>query len=159
MAAASPIKIEGLEGLVKSFNLLPGETNKVIRRTMSAAIATVRTAAREAAPKAEKSFTRHFRSTGTRVEIKPGTLRKAIKSKAKQARGNRNRFEGVLTVDEGSQDSRDAFYWRFVEFGTKDQPARPFIRPAAQDAENKIEGIVSNAMEQSIANVIKGRKA
>ena len=31
-------------------------------------------------------------------------------------------------------NSKDAYYWKFVEFGTRRHPARPFFRPAA-DAE------------------------
>jgi HK97 gp10 family phage protein len=29
-----------------------------------------------------------------------------------------------------TNDSRNAFYWRFVELGTSKQPAVPFVRPA-----------------------------
>ena len=32
--------------------------------------------------------------------------------------------------------SKDAYYWRFVEFGTKYMPARPFFRPAAEAEQN-----------------------
>lgn len=28
----------------------------------------------------------------------------------------------------------DTFYWRFVEFGTKNAPARPFMRPAMEES-------------------------
>ena len=33
---------------------------------------------------------------------------------------------------ESGPPSPDAFYWRFVEFGTVRHPARPFFRPAAE---------------------------
>ena len=29
-------------------------------------------------------------------------------------------------------DTRDTYYWRFVEFGTRHMAARPFFRPAAE---------------------------
>ena len=29
-----------------------------------------------------------------------------------------------------TKDSRNAFYWRFVELGTSNMPAAPFVRPA-----------------------------
>jgi HK97 gp10 family phage protein len=29
-----------------------------------------------------------------------------------------------------------AFYWRFIEYGTRFQPARPFVRPAAEAETN-----------------------
>lgn len=37
---------------------------------------------------------------------------------------------GVRFGKREQQKDRDAFYWRWIEFGTKFKAARPFIRPA-----------------------------
>lgn len=34
-----------------------------------------------------------------------------------------------------ARDPRNAFYWRFVELGTINMPAHPFIRPAFDTTE------------------------
>jgi len=51
---------------------------------------------------------------------------KAVKKKrADNVRNRRKRIVGNKYDAEGS-----AFYWRFLEFGTKKMKARPFMRPA-----------------------------
>lgn len=55
------------------------------------------------------------------VPVDTGRLKAAIES---------SRVVGGLTGSVGV--SKDAFYWRYVEFGTKHMPAQPFFRPAAE---------------------------
>jgi HK97 gp10 family phage protein len=38
--------------------------------------------------------------------------------------------EGKLTKKQKGSGIQDAFYWRFVEFGTVKTPPQPFMRPA-----------------------------
>lgn len=33
---------------------------------------------------------------------------------------------------KSKDDETNAWYWRFIEFGTRHMPARPFLRPAAE---------------------------
>lgn len=153
------VHIEGVDSLLKSFKILPKETNKVIRRTMTAAIAEVRKDARSRVDDADEEFIRYYRSIDRYVVIKPGTLRKAIKSRAVRDKRNKNKFIGQLFITEGSRDEKDAFHWRFREFGTRFSPAQPFIRPAAKKAENNIERVMSRAMDKVIKKVINSRKA
>ena len=35
---------------------------------------------------------------------------------------------------------RRSFYWRFQEFGTSHQPARPFVRPAVEATRAEVAG-------------------
>jgi len=62
-----------------------------------------------------------------------GDLRKAIK--VKRRRGKPDQPISDVMVEHGRSAKHDAFYWRFVEYGTAGptgQPERPFIRPAAE---------------------------
>ena len=36
-------------------------------------------------------------------------------------------------------DPRNAYYWTFVEFGTKNRPARPFLRPAFESQKREAD--------------------
>ena len=50
---------------------------------------------------------------------------------------------------------KDTRYWRYLEFGTEDQPAQPFMRPAL---ENNIAGAINifgNELEKKIARLLK----
>lgn len=47
----------------------------------------------------------------------------------------------------------DVPYARFVEFGTKYVPARPFLFPAVEAAQHQIYSDLSVALAQSIANL------
>lgn len=53
----------------------------------------------------------------------------------------------------------DTFYWRFLEFGTKKMPARPFMRPAmdsgAQPAFNTFTGEMGKALDRALKRLGK----
>ena len=64
-----------------------------------------------------------------------GKLRKAIKAKRKKSPPAAPTSE--VRVEHGNDAKHDAFYWRFVEYGTEGktgQAAGPFIKPAAEKA-------------------------
>lgn len=44
----------------------------------------------------------------------------------------------------------DAFYWKFIEYGTVRMPARPFLRPAAMAAERDHEQRLNQAIDKSL---------
>jgi len=54
-------------------------------------------------------------------------LKKSIKAKRRKSPSYRPRSDVVVT--HGSSAKNDAWYWHFVEFGTKKQPAQPFFLP------------------------------
>ncbi len=69
----------------------------------------------------------------------PGTLRRAIVIKHDAQRSNAFSQTYVVAVRQGKRyrrrgkkgnRSQDAYYWRWVEFGTVKMSARPFLRPA-----------------------------
>lgn len=49
----------------------------------------------------------------------------------------------------------DTFYWRFLEFGTKNMAARPFLRPAIDETKEAAVDKFAEVMEKQIDKVIK----
>lgn len=59
------------------------------------------------------------------VPVATGTLQRAI-----TYRVSRDGLSSNVGLEKS--DFESTFYWRFVEFGTRFLPARPFFRPAAE---------------------------
>ncbi len=108
------IEVEGAKELRKTLtDLMPKEARNISRRAVVAVAKQVRDTARDNAPEAG------------------GTLRKAIRSARTKARGDQ--ANAAVHVTTGNEARHDAFYWFFVEFGTKNMSARPFIQPTLQE--------------------------
>ncbi|MCB1567827.1 MAG: HK97 gp10 family phage protein [Xanthomonadales bacterium] len=135
---AELISIRGLEKTVKALRSLPAELGSKgggpIRGALFAAGRLIRDDAQSRAPI----------GNGT---PKPGNLRAniflyrdrnpqssgaaehyiiGVRTGRKLSRKRKFKFSGGLRVLTGG----DAWYWFWVEFGTKKQPAQPFMRPA-----------------------------
>lgn len=61
-----------------------------------------------------------------RVPVREGVLLGSIEAKVPVATG----LTGNVSI------SGDAFYWRFLEYGTVKMTARPFVRPATEEESN-----------------------
>ena len=88
----------------------------------------------------EKNLNRRLKGSDKRVWIAPGELKKRVKIKSSKAIKKKGLRKGAKK-DEVAQvrvGIHRAYYAQFVEFGTKYQSARPFIRPAinAKSAES-----------------------
>ena len=82
-----------------------------------------------------------------------GTLRNnIIVKRAEEKSEGAEKQTYVVTVRAGKFNTEgDAFYWRFVEFGTARSAARPFMRPAFESMKNA----AIDAMRQRMADRIK----
>ncbi|HED3856185.1 TPA: hypothetical protein R4217_005111, partial [Enterobacter soli] len=49
-----------------------------------------------------------------------------------------------------ASNARNAFYWRFVELGTANMPAHPFVRPAYDTREEEVAQVALARMNQAI---------
>jgi HK97 gp10 family phage protein len=87
------------------------------KRAFANAPDAVKVAAADVVAKSSFAVAQRMRSL---VSVRTGKLRSRITSASTGLNGR-----------VGFSD-RDAFYWRFVEFGTVRMPARPFVRPAAE---------------------------
>jgi HK97 gp10 family phage protein len=53
-----------------------------------------------------------------------------------------------------ANNPRNAFYWRFVELGTANMPAHPFVRPAYDTREEEAASVAIARMNQAIDEVL-----
>lgn len=129
------IKLDGLDEVVRRMKALPaaiaGNKGGPIRKALYAGAKLVRDAAKENAP------------------VKTGALRDAIilyRDRNPAAVGANEHYSvGVRKIKINRKVARllrrikasgktirtdDTFYWRFAEFGTSKQAAKPFMRPA-----------------------------
>lgn len=131
---ADEIQVLGLKELEKTLARLPARLGeKVMRAALRASAQVIRKDAQSRAPVLKKP----------KFGRKPGTVKKAITVK----RSKRDKYGVFLTVMglsakkikefKGGSASKDAaynpddpWYWHFLEFGTANQPAHPFLRPA-----------------------------
>ncbi len=127
MAGALEVKLKGFDSVERLLNQLPVKMrNKHLRRATNQAIAVVRNDIKSTAP-VRGGDSRSYRRGQKRP--KPGRLRRLVRSKAR--RGKKGYLKASLfyptPVGTSGNDPKNAFYWRFVEFGTKHMPARHFI--------------------------------
>jgi HK97 gp10 family phage protein len=143
---AEMMHVSGLSELKRALSELPNRVaTKQLRAAVLSGAVIVRDAAKIIAPISTGPV-----ATG---HPPPGTLRRAIY----MARSNRDRGPGkevahvfVRQAPNGSAGKKgvkkygklDAYYWRWVEFGTSKMAAHPFMRPAFEaNKERAVEAI------------------
>jgi HK97 gp10 family phage protein len=129
--AGEVVRIEGLDNLKRKLAEVPKAMRKrVLRNALAAGAREVRDVAKRSAP---------VLTLGTSLKApyrKPGTVKQAIRvrtSKADRRAGDVGVFVNVRPAkagQRGAKNPNDPFYWRFLEFGTKKMPARPFLQRA-----------------------------
>jgi HK97 gp10 family phage protein len=99
--------------------------------------------------------------------VSTGNLRDSIKlatTKPKQgdtlvAAGlvlvNKARKGRVTTEQRSTGAQKDPYYWRFVEFGTVSQEARPFLRPAMDPRANEVLEGLATELRKGIERAVK----
>jgi HK97 gp10 family phage protein len=134
MAKRETFKIEGLAELGEALRELPERVARNgLRVSVYAGAKVVRDEARARAPKAVQSLGPN--------QPPPGTLKRSVIMKHIPELSSLTRQTFFVTVRHGKKYrkqgkkgnlSQDAWYWRFVEFGTRKMLARPFLRPALE---------------------------
>ncbi|MCJ7854621.1 HK97-gp10 family putative phage morphogenesis protein [Pseudomonas monteilii] len=129
----------GLEGLADDFlRLEKALQNKVSRQAVAAGARVARDKVRASAP---------FR-TG---RLKRGT----VASVAKRSETPGEVVAGVR-VSAPRKDKEAPYYWVFLEKGTVNMAAQPYIRPAWDNALPQIEGAVISKLAEGIDKAITG---
>lgn len=125
------VNISGLRELQAALKELPDRVAKnALRASVYAGAKIVRDDAKQRAP--------IFTGPVSQGHPPPGTLKKAVIMKQIPEQSGKFRQTFYVAVRHGKkyqkvgkkEINRDAFYWRFVEFGTANMAARPFMRPA-----------------------------
>ncbi|MCQ4257472.1 HK97-gp10 family putative phage morphogenesis protein [Stutzerimonas stutzeri] len=133
------LDIIGLEALGADFLQLGDAMQRKIARPAVLAGARIgRDALREAAPVRTGKLKRSAVATVARRSDTPGEVVAGVRISAPRG------------------DSQAAFYWKFIELGTRHMPPAPFIRPSWDGALQKIEGAVINRLAEGIDKAITG---
>lgn len=149
------VKIEGLDLFARALKLLPQKVaGKSLRRAVAAAGKVVRDEAKIKAPVL----------TGPVAEghPPPGTLKRAIafgRSRRNSGAGREVFNVFVRQAKNGSVGQKgvkrygkfDAYYARFVEFGTSKMAARPFLRPAFEAKKNDAAQAIGDTLAKELA--------
>lgn len=147
------VKIDGLEQLKKALNQLPIDIQqRALRSAVSASAKVVVDAAIQKAPAGEtgnlKKAIYRYRSrseSGTGRETYLIGVRKGKKAYADTARNRRLNRVGKKYTVQG-----EAYYWRFLEFGTAKMQAKPFMRPAFEGSRGKILEVMKERLGKAI---------
>lgn len=110
--------------------------------------------------KVEKKLTRQALRAGAKIIAKEAKLRAPVdtgelKSKIKVWALKRSRKRiGVLVGTSAKEYTGDQFYAAFVEYGTKDMPAKPFLGPAAEAKGPEAAAVVGKTLADGIEREI-----
>jgi HK97 gp10 family phage protein len=147
------VKVQGLKELdMKLAELTRQLQTRALRQAVNAGAQIVKKAARAKVPIDTGLLRREIIAARSRRQSTFGreTFNILIRQKTKKyadTRANRR----SRRVGKSYKVQGDAFYWRFVEFGTKHMAARPFLRPAL--ANNQQAAI--NAIREKLAAAIQ----
>jgi HK97 gp10 family phage protein len=84
------------------------------------------------------------------------TLVRAIKHRRASTKGDDLR--AFVFVERGTGAQYDAFYWRFLEYGTVKMGAKPFVRPGIDNSRGKVgDAMAAHIRKRFDAAVAKGK--
>lgn len=151
---AAEFKIEGLDGVLQKMRTLaPKLQKRGLRQGARQAMNIVRDAARSGAQAIDdpKTKERIFKNIAVQEATK----------QSKRVGGVVMRV-GVMGGASSNQHSKDASgnpggdtrHWRYEEFGTEHQPARPFMRPALANNVDRVTDKFVEVVNASIDRII-----
>ncbi|MHB8100371.1 MAG: HK97-gp10 family putative phage morphogenesis protein [Sulfuricurvum sp.] len=129
-------EIKGIEELIKQLQDLPEKIEKRVVR------AAVRQGANIIKDKAKDN-----------VPVNEGDLKKSIKVKG--VRGKPGTIAFVIRPTSSKKKGKSVFYGRFQEFGTSKMAAKPFMRPAYDEAGQDVIDKVVNTIKSKLDEVAK----
>jgi HK97 gp10 family phage protein len=126
MAARATIQIDGLDEIREQLkDLGVREGRNLMRATIRGIASRIRKAAADRAP------------------VDTGDMKMSLKLRPRRSHPDNPVFEVWAGSARGAK--YDAYYWRFVEYGTSGktaQPERPFIRPAVEEIRAQLPTIL-----------------
>lgn len=143
MASVTTVRVAGLKELGERMKGVSEDVNRRIGRAAVAAGAKV-----------------IADSARTKAPVDTGNLRKNIITKRLPPGESQLTSEYIVTVRKGKitkkqkdRGIKDAFYGRFVEFGTAKTPAQPFLRPAYDENKEKAVEAIKERIATRLAKV------
>lgn len=152
--AKGSIHVEGLRDLGERMKALSFDINSRGSRAATRAAARViqEAAKKNAAPMRDTGNLE--RSIMTRM-IPKGKTRYTAEAHVAVRTGKVSRKERAAARKKGVAARVDAYYWRFVEFGTVKMAARPFMRPAL---EANRQAAIDAMVAQLLKAIARGEK-
>ncbi|HBN9495033.1 TPA: HK97 gp10 family phage protein [Pseudomonas aeruginosa] len=157
MADGVEFSITGLEGVLEKLRTLgPRLQKNGLRKAARRAMNIVRDAAREKARLVDDPETPEiiWKNIITQESAKQGRREGGVVMKV-GVRGGAGRNQ--YSKDASGNPGGDTRHWRYLEFGTKYSPAKPFMRPAlSQNIEPVTEKFISE-LDGEIDKALRGR--
>lgn len=137
------MRVDGLKELQDDLLQLPDKIGgQVLQRSLSSAALPIMNEARDRVPLAHQAYKLYGGGMAD-----PGWLKSRIVRK--KVRQSNNSAEVIVTI----KDQRQAYFWRFIEFGTSKLVARPFLRPAfeakSHEAVDRFAQSLADAIDQA----------
>lgn len=130
LAISSNMKIEGVKELLENFDFGDGELHKLAMQGTLAVSAEVRKRIRRNAPVSPEPV---WVGYGDKQKKMPGSLKKAFKNKAKRAWPTLLRADVWVNKGSTRSDPKGAWYWHFVEHGTKRIDGKEFVQQSLKE--------------------------
>lgn len=159
------VEVKGMDQLLAQFKELGDERkmNAALKPILRVAARPTLAAARALVPIGTRV---HVRSTKpgkkagsskvTRTQYDPGNLKKSLGIYTKK----KDRGAAVVYVGPRvGKSGHDGYYAHMVEFGTRYQPAQPFMRPAIQQTAGVVTKKIEQSFEKTVDRVVKKYKA
>jgi HK97 gp10 family phage protein len=123
MADVFEVKVDGLKELEEELLSLSGKVaDQTLQAALTMAALPIVNEARAKVPIAHAAYKLYGGGTADPGWLRQRIVRKKVKKTANSA-------EVIVTIT----DKRQAYFWKFIEFGTSKMPARPFMRPAFEN--------------------------
>lgn len=136
--------------IVKALRDLSAEVaEQALASAVRAEVAAWRDRAAELAPMAPEPYT--TKRFGRTFKAMPGGLRKSIRVVKLKGEGLRSKTD----VRYGIRVLKRAYYWQFVEFGTRNVAKRQFLRPTFDELAPQSFPKVSNKAAKYIENYFR----
>lgn len=151
--SGSVSEIKGMDELNRLLEEIgPRLRNKHLRNGVSKAIRVTRDDIKATAP-IRDTGQRTYRKGATRP--KPGRLRRLVRVKLRRVKRTYVKAQLFYPTEGEGNDPKNAFYWRFLEDGTKNMPPHPFILPAVDRTFNRVVRVMTGETSAGIRAEIK----
>jgi HK97 gp10 family phage protein len=139
------VTITGLKELQTALRQLPKEIQgKVLAQSLREGAKAIIKDAKTRAPRADSP---HFVGKGKEL-VEPGNIARNIQ--VKRVKNTDSTATVSIGVRSKGKGGKNAFYWRFLEFGTQFIAARPFMRPAFESKKMDAANAIKDALRKRI---------
>jgi len=161
MAGKTTVQVEGLGELLKRLEALPreisGKNGGPVRRALGRAARLVRDEVKKNAPKRTGRLEANIIAARVRDDRPPGVSERFVVSvrgrRARYANNRDNRRAG--RAGKSYQKDGEAFYWKFLEFGTQKRAATPFIQPSFAASAQAALDEFSRALGRDLDKIVR----